>query len=87
VHANDQVNMSQSSNDVVPTAIHVAAALLLEEIAAARAQALREVWRKRAAEFGDIVKTGRTHLMDAMPITVAQELAAGQAQIDAAERA
>jgi fumarate hydratase, class II len=85
VHPNDQLNMSQSSNDVVPTAIHVAAALLLEENLMPALARLREVLAQRGAEFGDVVKTGRTHLMDAMPITLAQELSAWQAQIAAAE--
>jgi fumarate hydratase class II len=82
VHPNDHVNMSQSSNDVVPTAIHVAASLLLQEHLLPALERLRTVLRQRAAEFGDVVKTGRTHLMDAMPITLAQELGGWQAQID-----
>src|ERR1700730_14164186 len=81
VHPNDHVNMSQSSNDVVPTAIHVAAALLLEEHLMPALERLRAVLDERAAEFGDVVKTGRTHLMDAMPITLAQELGGWRAQI------
>jgi fumarate hydratase class II len=82
VHPNDHVNMSQSSNDVVPTAIHVAAALLLQEHLLPAIERLRTVLGQRAAEFGDVVKTGRTHLMDAMPITLAQEFQGWQAQID-----
>jgi fumarate hydratase class II len=82
VHPNDHVNMSQSSNDVVPTAIHVAASLLLQERLLPALERLRTVLGQRAAEFGDVVKTGRTHLMDAMPITLAQELGGWQAQID-----
>jgi fumarate hydratase class II len=82
VHPNDHVNMSQSSNDVVPTAIHVAASLLLQEHLLPALERLRTVLGQRAAEFGDVVKTGRTHLMDAMPITLAQELEGWQAQID-----
>jgi fumarate hydratase, class II len=85
VHPNDQVNMSQSSNDAVPTAIHVAAALLLDEQLKPALKRLREVLAARALEFADVVKTGRTHLMDAMPITLAQELSAWQSQIEAAE--
>jgi fumarate hydratase class II len=85
VHPNDQVNMSQSSNDVVPTAIHVSAALVLEEHLLPALQRLREVLAARCAEFADVVKTGRTHLMDAMPITLAQELSAWASQIAAAE--
>jgi fumarate hydratase class II len=85
VHPNDQVNMSQSSNDAVPTAIHVAAALLLDEQLLPALRRLREVLERRAEEFRDVVKTGRTHLMDAMPITLAQELGAWGSQIAAAE--
>jgi fumarate hydratase, class II len=85
VHPNDQVNMSQSSNDVVPTAIHVSAAVMLKEHLQPALQRLREVLAARCAEFADVVKTGRTHLMDAMPITLAQELSAWVSQIAAAE--
>jgi len=85
VHPNDQVNMSQSSNDVVPTAIHVSAALLLHEQLLPALARLQEVLAARGAEFAGIVKTGRTHLMDAMPITLAQELGGWQAQIAACE--
>jgi fumarate hydratase class II len=86
VHANDQVNMSQSSNDVVPTAIHVAAALLLHETLQPALRRLREVLAARSAELAGIVKTGRTHLMDAMPITLGQEIGGWEAQIAACER-
>jgi fumarate hydratase class II len=85
VHPNDQLNMSQSSNDVVPTAIHVAAALLLEEQLLPALKGLREVLAQRALEFADVVKTGRTHLMDAMPITLGQEMGAWRSQVAAAE--
>jgi fumarate hydratase class II len=85
VHPNDQVNMSQSSNDVIPTAIHVAAALLLEEDLLPALARLRAVLDLRAVEFADVVKTGRTHLMDAMPITLAQELNGWLSQIADAE--
>ena len=86
VHPNDQVNMSQSSNDAVPTAIHVSAALLLREELHPALARLREVLAARAAEFAAVVKTGRTHLMDAMPITLGQELSAWHAQIAACEK-
>jgi fumarate hydratase, class II len=85
VHPNDQVNMSQSSNDVVPTAIHVSAALLLQRSLQPALKRLQEVLSERGAELAGIVKTGRTHLMDAMPITLAQELGAWQSQIAACE--
>ena len=82
VHPNDDVNMGQSSNDVVPTAIHLAAALLLAERVLPALRLLSEVLGRRAGELGDVVKTGRTHLMDAMPLTMAQELTGWRAQID-----
>jgi fumarate hydratase class II len=85
VHPNDQVNMSQSSNDVVPTAIHVSAALLLQEQLLPALKRLRQVLAARGAELAQVVKTGRTHLMDAMPITLGQELGAWEAQIAACE--
>ncbi|MDP9084636.1 MAG: class II fumarate hydratase [Pseudomonadota bacterium] len=86
VHANDHVNMGQSSNDVVPTAIHVAASLLLHEHLLPALALLSAVLARRAAELTDVVKTGRTHLMDAMPLTLAQELGGWRAQIDNAAR-
>jgi fumarate hydratase, class II len=82
VHPNDHVNMGQSSNDVVPTAIHLGAALLLTEHLLPALERLSEVLAGRADDLGDVVKTGRTHLMDAMPITMAQELNGWRAQID-----
>ncbi len=82
VHPNDHVNMSQSSNDAVPTAIHVAAALLLTENLIPALRRLSAVLEQRAGEFARVVKTGRTHLMDAMPITVAQEFGGWRSQID-----
>jgi fumarate hydratase, class II len=82
VHANDQVNMGQSSNDVVPTAIHVAAALALDENLLPGLRRLSGVLERRGGELEGVVKTGRTHLMDAMPITLAQELGGWRAQID-----
>jgi fumarate hydratase class II len=85
VHPNDQVNMSQSSNDAVPTAIHVSAALLLQRSLQPALKRLQEVLAKRGAELAGIVKTGRTHLMDAMPITLSQEIGAWQSQIAACE--
>jgi fumarate hydratase, class II len=86
VHANDQVNMGQSSNDVVPTAIHVAAALLLHEQLLPALERLSEELAVRVTELGAVVKTGRTHLMDAMPLTLGQELGGWQAQIINAAR-
>ena len=83
VHPNDHVNMGQSSNDVVPTAIHVAGALLLTEQLLPALEHLSAVLERRARELDGLVKTGRTHLMDAMPITLGQELGGWRAQIDA----
>ena len=82
VHPNDHVNMSQSSNDVIPSAIHVAAALLLEEQLLPSLARLSEVLAQRIPALAGVVKTGRTHLMDAMPLTLAQELGGWKAQID-----
>jgi fumarate hydratase class II len=82
VHPNDQVNMGQSSNDVIPTAIHVSAALLLHEQLLPSLQHLATVIMRREQEFDTVVKTGRTHLMDAMPVTLGQELSGWRAQIE-----
>jgi fumarate hydratase class II len=82
VHANDHVNMGQSSNDVIPTAIHVSAAMMVrEELLPALAQLARTIQAKEI-EFAGVVKTGRTHLMDAMPLTLAQELSGWRTQIE-----
>ncbi len=82
VHANDHVNMCQSSNDVIPTAIHVSAALAVaRELEPALAH-LAQVLRDRERELAAVVKTGRTHLMDAMPVTLAQELSGWRTQIE-----
>jgi fumarate hydratase class II len=82
VHPNDHVNRSQSSNDVVPTAIHVAAALALAEHLVPALRELAETIARKAGDVGDTVKTGRTHLMDAMPLTLGHELGAWRAQIE-----
>ena len=81
VHPNDQVNMGQSSNDVFPSAIHAAAALALQEQLLPAVRELAELIEARAEELGGIVKTGRTHLMDAMPIRLDQELGGWAAQL------
>ncbi|HEX2048768.1 MAG TPA: class II fumarate hydratase [Acidimicrobiales bacterium] len=75
VHPNDQVNASQSSNDVFPSAIHVAAALGIERELVPALQHLASALRHKAAETASVVKAGRTHLMDATPVTLGQELA------------
>jgi fumarate hydratase, class II len=74
VHPNDDVNMSQSSNDVFPTAMHVAAALALKDKVIPAVQRLRDAIAARSNEFADVVKIGRTHLQDATPLTVGQEM-------------
>jgi len=81
VHPNDHVNMGQSSNDVIPTAIHVAAALGVTEHLLPSLNHLACVIEAKASEVKDVVTTGRTHLMDAMPITLAQELGGWASQI------
>ena len=81
VHPNDDVNMGQSSNDVIPTAVHVSAALTVQEVLLPGLKSLLAVIEKKAEETAGNVKTGRTHLMDAMPVTVGQELAAWGSQI------
>jgi fumarate hydratase class II len=81
VHPNDHVNMSQSSNDVIPTAIHVSAALAVQRTLIPALEHICEVLQKKEREVGGIVKTGRTHLMDAMPITLGQELSGWRTQM------
>jgi fumarate hydratase class II len=82
VHANDQVNMGQSSNDAIPTAIHVSAALGLRRELMPALTHLKDVLAAKEREVGSIVKTGRTHLMDAMPVTLGQELSGWRTQIE-----
>lgn len=81
VHPNDHVNMSQSSNDVIPTTIHVSACLTLDEGLLPALGVLADTLERKAAALQGIVKTGRTHLMDAMPIRLDQELSAWTAQV------
>ncbi len=81
VHPNDDVNMGQSSNDVIPTAIHVAGCLLITEELIPALEHLAETIAGRKEELHDTVKTGRTHLMDAMPVTMAQELSGWETQV------
>jgi fumarate hydratase class II len=81
VHPNDHVNMSQSSNDVIPAAIHISAALAANEKLAPALNHLIAVIDRRAAELDHVVKTGRTHLMDAMPLRVSQEMSGWRTQI------
>jgi fumarate hydratase class II len=80
VHPNDDVNRGQSSNDVIPTAIHIAAALALPQLGRA-VGALADTICRRADEYRHVVKTGRTHLMDAVPLTLGQEMGGWAAQL------
>jgi fumarate hydratase, class II len=81
VHPNNHVNMGQSSNDVIPSAIHVSAYLEVSEVLLPALKHLHAALRKREDEFHDIVKTGRTHLMDAMPIKLGQEISGWAYQV------
>jgi len=82
VHPNDEVNMGQSSNDVIPTAIHVSAALQVSTALIPSLRFLERIIKMKAKSVDKAVKTGRTHLMDAVPIRMSQELSAWAAQID-----
>ena len=81
VHPNDEVNFGQSSNDVIPTAIHVAAAAAVREDLIPALQALSTSLRAKAEEFDAVVKSGRTHLMDATPVTLGQEFGGYATQV------
>ncbi len=81
IHPNDHVNMGQSSNDVFPSAIHIAACLTLEERLLPALERLHSTIESRATQLEGVVKTGRTHLMDAMPLTFGQELSGWASQI------
>ncbi|MGH8226405.1 MAG: class II fumarate hydratase [Steroidobacteraceae bacterium] len=81
VHPNDHVNLGQSSNDAIPTAIHVSAALGVRGELIPALERVCEVLRARERELGSVVKTGRTHLMDAMPVTLAQEMSGWRTQM------
>ena len=81
VHPNDDVNMGQSSNDVIPTTIHVSAALGVRQRLLPALRHLADVLEEKAASLDEVVKTGRTHLMDAMPVRMSQELGAWRQQV------
>ena len=81
VHPNDHVNIGQSSNDIIPTAIHVSGALLVNKSLIPSLDHLASTINKKSKELDTIVKTGRTHLMDAMPLTLGQELSGWESQI------
>jgi fumarate hydratase class II len=82
VHPNDHVNMGQSSNDVIPTAIHVAAVIAMDQDLLPALRELEDSLARKAKEFDPVVKAGRTHLMDATPIRLGQEFSGYHAQID-----
>ncbi len=81
VHANDDVNMGQSSNDVFPSAVHLAALEQLTHDLVPALDRLAQSLEAKASEFDDVVKSGRTHLMDAVPVTLGQEFAGYAAQV------
>ncbi|HSF87502.1 MAG TPA: class II fumarate hydratase [Acidimicrobiia bacterium] len=81
VHPNDHVNFGQSSNDVIPTAIHVAAAAAIREDLVPALTSLGDALGAKAADFSDVVKSGRTHLMDATPVTLGQEFGGYATQV------
>ena len=82
LHPNDHVNMSQSSNDTFPTAMHIAAAVELEDRLFPAIDALIATFKRLEAENADVVKSGRTHLQDAVPITVAQEISGWRSSLE-----
>ena len=82
VHPNDDVNRGQSSNDVIHTVVHLSAALELSESLLPAVKELIDTISRKAADVGDHVKTGRTHLMDAMPVTLGQEMGAWRTQLE-----
>jgi fumarate hydratase class II len=83
VHPNDHVNMSQSSNDTFPTAMHIAAVEQIVHVLVPAVRELRAALAVKVEAFADIVKIGRTHLMDAVPLTLGQEFSGYVAQLDA----
>jgi len=83
VHPNDHVNLSQSSNDTFPTAMHIAAAMTIRGRLEPQVRALRDALDEKATAYADVVKIGRTHLQDAVPLTLGQEFSGYVAQLDA----
>lgn len=81
VHPNDHVNMGQSSNDVIPSAIHISATLQVRRLLLPALNTLCATIEEKSRQFSDVVKTGRTHLMDAMPLTLGQEMSGWAAQV------
>ena len=87
LHPNDDVNKSQSSNDTFPSAMHIASYMIVEEITLPGMQKLRDALARKSNEFNHIVKVGRTHFMDAVPLTLGQEISGYVQQIDNGIRA
>lgn len=82
VHPNDHVNKSQSSNDTFPTAMHIAVAMEVNNVLIPSLTMLRDALNKKAVEFKDIIKIGRTHTQDATPLTLGQEFSGYVQQVD-----
>ncbi|SDE76349.1 class II fumarate hydratase [Halorientalis regularis] len=82
IHPNDHVNFGQSSNDVIPTAMHVASMEAVQKDLIPALEVLRDELEAKEAEFADVVKTGRTHLQDATPVTLGQEFGGYRAQVE-----
>ncbi|MFB5676114.1 class II fumarate hydratase [Paenibacillus terreus] len=86
LHPNDDVNMSQSSNDTFPTALHVAGVLAVEDHLLPAIAKLKDTFRSKSEQFKDIIKIGRTHLQDATPLTLGQEISGWEAMLDKSAR-
>src|SRR6185503_21173316 len=86
IHPNDDVNRGQSSNDVFPTAMHVAAVVALRKRLLPSLAALRTTLAEKSARFREVVKIGRTHMQDATPLTLGQEFSGYVAQLDHGRR-
>ncbi|MBE0336261.1 class II fumarate hydratase [Paenibacillus sp. 23TSA30-6] len=86
LHPNDDVNMSQSSNDTFPTALHVAGVIAVEDHLLPAIDKLKETFRQKSEQFKDIIKIGRTHLQDATPLTLGQEISGWYAMLDKSKR-
>ncbi|MEK4254116.1 class II fumarate hydratase [Ureibacillus sp. FSL K6-2830] len=86
VHPNDDVNMSQSSNDTFPTALHIAAVEMVEDYLLPRLQLLKNTLKEKSEAFKDIIKIGRTHLQDATPLTLGQEISGWHYMLERSEQ-
>ncbi|WP_431088594.1 class II fumarate hydratase [Paenibacillus sp. 8b26] len=86
LHPNDDVNMSQSSNDTFPTALHIAGVIAVEDHLLPAIDKLKETFQQKSEQFKDIIKIGRTHLQDATPLTLGQEISGWYAMLDKSKR-